>query len=482
MIKNLASQTSWYFIVHVFATIVGLITFPIWTRYFTVEEYGMIVFINSVLFFIGPVAKAGLHRAVVRFFSEFSSGKRSLPMSSYYTTFPIGAFVFSAFIGIIFLSIILILGPELMGEQMYDIFKITSVLVILGPIPAIFLSTLRAEQKVKFFAAFKFSEICIGFVLSLVLVFVFSAGVKGIFLAAALTQIFWVSIIFLILKKQKKLIFSAFSLGLLVEGFRFGLPLIPAELGNQLSSIGDRYVLQFFLGSQAVGLYAVGYGLTNRLKALATVMMIAVTPIYLDIWGKSGREKTEEFLSSVLDYYLMVAIPGIILFSVFGGDMMILLASSKYEAARVIVPFLAAPLLLHGAITIYTAGLYIHKKTKLIMLVTLCSGILNFILNIIFVPLMGILGAAIATLISYLVLIFLANFLSAKYLTIHLNYSGLIKYIAASVMAVILLHFINFEIFFGVLIKLAIGVLIYSATILLIDSRIREKIRMAFKF
>ena len=154
----------------------------------------------------------------------------------------------------------------------------------------------------------------------------------------------------------------SFSFPLLFEALSFGLPLIGAEVANHMTNIGDRFMLQFLLGTEAVGLYAVGYGLTTQLKSLLAVGMFVLTPMYVKIWHEQGREKTEQFLSTVLDYYLMAAIPGIILFSVFGGEILVLMASTKYEQATVLMPYLAAPLVLHGAISIYTAGMFIHKK------------------------------------------------------------------------------------------------------------------------
>ena len=166
----------------------------------------------------------------------------------------------------------------------------------------------------------------------------------------------------------------------------------------------------------------------------------------------------------------------------FADEILILLASSKYEGARGLLPYLAAPIVLHGAITIYTAGLYIHKKTSLILYFTLGAGALNVLLNLVFVPRMGMVGAAIATLISYVFLIILANIFSSRFITIRLNYLAIGKYILASVMAVVLLRFISIEILFGVIFKVLIGILIYSTTILIIDNRIREKLRIVLKF
>lgn len=479
MFKELLRQSSWYFVGHGAGVVISLIAFPLWTRYFTVEEYGILSLIGAAVTFVTPVTKLGLHKAVLRFFAEFRSGNRGHPESSFYTTFFIGALTLGALIGVVFLGVVIALGPDRFGSaQTYSLFILAGFTLILPPGNSIYHPFLRVEEKPKEYVSIRTFQACLRLALSAVFVFVFLLGLKGIYLSALCVQGFMLVYVLFSLKRQKKVILSSFSIGLLFEGLSFGIPLIAAQLANHISNIGDRFVLQFLLGSEAVGLYAVGYGLTTHLKSLLTVGMFVITPMYVKIWEEQGRRKTEEFLNSVLDYYLMAAIPGIILFSAFGGDILVLLASSKYEQAKVLMPYLAAPLVLHGAISIYTAGIFIHKKTKLILYFTVSAGILNIILNYILIPIMGIVGAAVATLISYMFLIALANIFSSKFLTIQINYQGITKYIAASILAVVVLRFINIEIVFGIVLKLAIGILIYAAAMSVLDTRIRQKVRM----
>lgn len=482
MIKRLVGLTSWYFLPTLVSALIGFIAFPIWTRHFSVKEYGIMHFVDITLIFIAPIARFGLPKSAVRFFSEFQAGKRKTPLVSYYTTLFIGVLALSGIVLILFYLVILILGPNRVGgPQIYELLKLAGILIFLGSGVGVFNAFLRAEQNARFFAGMSITSLIISLPVALILVFILSLGVKGIYLGSIIMQGTLLLFIFFYLLQKKRLVISAFSLTLLIEAIRYGLPLIPAELTNLISNIGDRYVLQIILGSQAVGLYAVAYGLTLHLKSLITLMMVAVMPMYLEIWENHGREKTEKFLSSVFDYYLMLAIPAIILFSFFGDDIMILMASAKYEQARGLFPYLVTPLILHGAITIYTAGLYIHKKTMTVLYLTLGAGVLNILLNILLIPIMGIEGAALATLVSYLCLITVANICSSKYINIQLDYKSISKYILASFLAVLFLGFVNVELFFGIVLKLIIGMLIYSGTILIIDSRKREKLKIALK-
>lgn len=481
MFKELLRQSSWYFVGHGAGVIISLISFLLWTRYFTVEEYGIFSLIAATIMFVTPITQLGLPKAVIRFFSEFRRDSKSLPESSFYTTFFLGVLTLGALIGTLFLGVITVLGPERFGgSQIHSLFILAGFILIIASGNAIYPSFLRVEEKPKEYVCIHMFQSCLRLALSAIFVFAFLLGLKGIYISALCVEGFLLLYILFSLNGQNKFTLSSFSPKLLLQALSFGVPLIAAQLANHISNIGDRFVLQVLLGSEAVGLYSVAYGLTTHLKTLMMVGMLAVTPMYVKIWEEQGRKKTEEFLKSTLDYYLMVAIPGIILFSAVGGDMLVLLASSKYEQARVLLPYLAAPLVLHGAISIYTAGIFIHKKTKLILYFAAGAGILNIILNYILIPIMGIVGAAVATLISYIFLIVLANIFSSKFLTIRLNYRGIIKYIAASIMAVILLHFINIEVFGGIILKILIGILFYAAVMWVLDTRIRQKVRMAF--
>jgi len=482
MLKRLFGQTSWYLAAHLIGMALGLVTFPIWTRYFSVEEIGMLGLIDATVLFVAPFIRLGVRRSVVRFYSEFKTGKRAEGMQTFFSTFIFGSFGLSLIGGTLFILVIVALGPERTGgDLMYTLWRLAGVLIILGAVPGIYMTIIRMEEKARYHTILGLSGRFFAFFLTLTLIFVFTAGIKSLYIASIAMQVGMVSLMFYMMWRQKRLAFKAFSLAFLWESIKFSFPLVPAELANEISGIGDRYVIGYFLTVKEVGLYSIGYGATGHLKAFLTVMMFAVAPMYLSIWEESGRKKTEEFLSKVLDYYLLLAVPGILFFMVYGGDFLVLLASSKYEATRPILPYLAIPLVLHGAITIYTAGLYIHKKTNMVLVFTACAGVLNIVLNILMVPFMGIVGAALATLISYLALILMANIFSSRYLTIRLFYGRIAKYILSSALAIAVIQFIELDAIYAVVIKVACGCLIYGVTMLIIDLEIRQKLRQLLK-
>ena len=189
MIKKLFNQTSWYSLPYFIAAAIGFGTFPIWTRHFTVKEYGIMSLIDITLRFVAPVAIFGLPQATVRFFSECQSGKRSLPISSFFTTLFLGALALGGLFALIFFAVILALGPDRVGsQQIYDLFKLASVLLLLGAGSGVFNSILRAEQKAKFLAILSSTRSLASLPVALILVFGFLLGVKGIYIGTICIQ------------------------------------------------------------------------------------------------------------------------------------------------------------------------------------------------------------------------------------------------------------------------------------------------------
>ena len=171
----------------------------------------------------------------------------------------------------------------------------------------------------------------------------------------------------------------------------------------------------------------------------------------------------------------MVSIPVVFGVSCMGGDMIKILASPKYLDAAVIIPWTISPLLLFGALPALSAGLIIEKKTKLLLGYSLFSGAVNIVLNIILIPLFGIVGAAAATLCSYLLLTLITAFSSQRFLMLSINFSLISKFIAGSVLMTLVILNIDGVTLIDIIAKILVGALIYLSTVLLMDRPMRVK-------
>ena len=260
--KKLLKQVSMYFSSGVLVTLAGFITFPIWTRVFTEAEYGKMSLAIVTMGMIVVFSKFGIQRAALRFYSEFKEKKRDLDFTYYYTTAFLSILVISLIIALVFLLIVESYPGKLFDAQYVKIFRILPLMIIFDSLISIFLMFLRAEQNVKLHSITTISRRYSKMLVTLLFVFVFKQGLVGFFIGSALSDGLFFFMLLIKFLRQGKIRPRSFSISLFKESISFGLPLIGFELSALLLMTGDRYLLQYFLGAEAVGIYSASSNLT----------------------------------------------------------------------------------------------------------------------------------------------------------------------------------------------------------------------------
>lgn len=476
--KQLLRTSFWYVLGYGLVSLAGFISFPIWTRLLTIEEYGVFNLINACIFFTTAITKFGLQKAAERFFYEFGLGKREADVSSYYSTLWTGSLTLSSSAVVIAVVVFNFLLPPFGDGQFSYLIHLALLIAIFEPLNSVMLSFLRVEKKAGFHAILnvykKYGSLSIGMMFFVVFVW----GLPGLFWARILIEASMAVVLTTRIVVQKKLAFRSFSKKFLVESVMFGMPLIPFELCQIFLNLGDRFLVQAFLDLKAVGLYSAGYTMVSTVQSLISVpVTMALPPLFLEMWEKQGKKKTEEFISFSLDCFLSIGVPSICALTFFGGDMLAVLASTKYADAKVIIPYLAAPLVLLGARTIFSSGLFIQKKTLVLMYLTVAASVINVVMNILLIPVWGISGAAIATLASSACLIAMFVIWSAKYIKLRVNVPNVARYILASTAMVVAMYQVDGGGFLLLLAKCLLGFLVYASALWLIDPRARRLLR-----
>ena len=476
VISKLTKQFSMYFSSNFLITLAGLISYPIWTRVFSTAEYGQMSLATITLSIFIVLSKFGIQHAALRFYSEFKAHKRDLDITYYYTTSFISVLFFCIMIAIGFIFVIeIVLGPR-WDIQYLQILRIVALLIIFDSINSIFFMFLRAEQNVKLRTILKISHRYLTIGASILFAIVLKFGLVGFFIGWALIDGLYSIILILIFLRHGKIKLESISIPLLKEALSYGLPLIGFELSSILLSTGDRYVLQFLLGSTAVGLYSSAYNLTSYLvDFFAVPFRMTIMPIYMSTWEKKGKEQTQQFLSSVFKFYCMIAIPIVFAISFIGRDFLGLLASKKFVDGHVIMPYVIIGLALFKANSVYAAGMYLKKKTKMLLIIQISSAVLNIALNFVLIPYFGLLGAAIATLAAYSFQVILVVNISSKIVKFQFPFYAIVKYVIISIIMVVVIMSINNFNSAQTFVRVIAGFLTYCAGILLVETEVRKK-------
>lgn len=183
------------------------------------------------------------------------------------------------------------------------------------------------------------------------------------------------------------------------EMLRYSIPLIPNSIFWWVNNMASRYLIAFFLGEELNGLFAV----SNKIPTVIVLM----SNIFMDAWQMSAvsdvPQKRAQFFSRVFLCYqalLCTAASGLILFSKVITS--ILVADSYYSSWKYI-PLLLISTIFSCMSTFLGSVYMVEKKSMLNFITTGAGAVLNVVLNLLFIPSMKVNGAALATLISYMV-------------------------------------------------------------------------------
>jgi O-antigen/teichoic acid export membrane protein len=157
-----------------------------------------------------------------------------------------------------------------------------------------------------------------------------------------------------------------------------------------------------------------------------------------------------------------------------GPELLPALASEKYASAAPVLSWVIAGMAVDGTNAMMGAGLFIQRKTRVIMSIVVCCAALNIGLNLVLVPRIGIIGAAIATLVSYSVTALALGTAGRRLLRVPLPWMTILRAgLAAAIMFVAIRHVLPGHRLLTVGVRMLLGAPIYLVLMRFIDADAR---------
>jgi len=406
-LKKLLVQASHYGVASLLTMVAGLVTFPLLTRIFSVEDYGAMNLIAATLSVCVALGKVGVQHSILRYHSEISAGKSRYSISELFSTTLFGMLATS-----VAMQLILVAATQLMparfigGAWVRTLFAIASTLVVVQVLESALINFLRAELRTTALMKYQVAKKYLGLGLIVGALLLLSRTLTAFYAASVLSELAAVATLAWVLlgrdeKARPRL--ESFSRPMYRELLGFGIPMmIGYELSGIVLAVGDRYVIEGTIGQAPLGLYSAAYNLCQYVQAVVIASLSqAIMPIYMKMWDEKGVDETAAFIARSLRTYVLFGAPVIAGVAAVGPELLPSLASEKYASASSVLPWVIAGMVVDGTNSMLGAGLFIHRKTRTIMTIVMSCAIANIALNIVMVPRIGIVGAAIATLASY---------------------------------------------------------------------------------
>lgn len=485
MFRQLLKHASYYTISNVLMMVAGLVSFPIITRLISVSDYGVMTLMSSLLGLAVACGKFGVQHAIIRFHAESVVGQGSEGERAFISTVLISLAVFGGVVTLAWVAAAFWAPAEWVGgAKVHELMSLTAVLVITRTVDSGLFNILRAEQRAAVSAVYsvlkRYSTVAaiVG-----ILLYVNIPGLQGFFIASVVMEVLTTLAMGVYMLRRLPVSFSAFSPALLFTMMAYGLPMLAQELASMLLLQGDRYVIQMFKGSEQLGIYSAGYNLSEYIKSVLVLSLgMALIPMYTRLWVEKGPEQTRHFIERALHFYVIAAVAMGCGISAVATELITLLASAKFAPAATVIPWVIFGMAIEGANPLVAAGIYLRKKSWIIMLMMFAAAGINLGLNFALVPRYGIIGSAVSSSIS-MVLLSLGMWAAGRQeLALKLPLLHLLKIGAAGVAAYFVATTVTVDpLVWRIALRLLVGALTLAALVWLVDPLTRGLLQTGYR-
>jgi len=354
----------------------------------TTAEYGTAELITTTANLLIPVACLGISNGVFRFAAEKEKNKTEV-FSSSIALLGIGLIAFAA------LSPLLLLV-----DFISDYLWLVVLYVLLANIQSVCAQYVRAIDNTRLFAIQGILNTALTILFNVLFLYFLDLGLEGYVLSVILGNA--VTVLFLVAVARLWRVFRprAINRSIMKEMLWFSLPMIPATICWLITDLSDRYMVTAFCGgSDATGIYSAAYKIPTLVNLASGIFMQAWQ--FSAISESSDQEGARRFYSQVFRGFLSVIFIGSAGLILFSRILTSLLLNSSFHGAAEYMPTLLCAVAME-AIVSFLATVYMVRKLSMHSFLTAMVGtVCNVVLNLLLIPEIGPLGAAIATMASY---------------------------------------------------------------------------------
>jgi O-antigen/teichoic acid export membrane protein len=377
-------------------SIIGFLLLPVYVRYLSPSDYGVIALLLTVEVGIKIVFRWGVDASFMRLYYDCRDDRDRQRLAST-LFFPLlavnGLLLAAALAAAPWLSL------RLFDTQGYATpLRLVFCTTFLGGFYFLPFHILRIAGRSTTFIALTVSAQAATLGLKLLLVVGVGMGVLGVVLADFVVALgFTVRLI----PFYAPLIRPMFSGALLREALRFGLPRLPHGIAHQVIAVSDRYLLSAFVSLRDVGIYSIGASFALGLKLFLSAFENAWAPFYFATMREPNAKETLSRVTTYAWAALVLLAAGL---TAVADDVVRLMTTADFYGASAVIPWVAAGVVFQGVYLLTSIGLNITKQTKYYPISTSIAAFTSVAANLLLIPRFGAIGAAWANTLSYAVL------------------------------------------------------------------------------
>ena len=429
--RRLASTGAAYTASSVISKLFAVALLPVYTRHLTRSDYGAAEVLLAAVVALSIFFRFGIVEALLRFYymnGDSDSGiagdrrdERAFDRDEVVRT-SVGFLLIAITLGTLLVAACAApLSEALLDHRDTELMLIAAGGLWVFTLYELMMALFRLDERARAYFTASFANVLLTIALTVWLVVGEDEGARGLLLgnfgasAVILAGLFWVH------RRRIALVPSARTVGPML---RFGFPTMPAELSLYALNVIDRVALVRLAGLAEAGLYSLAVKFSQVVTVVVRAFNLAWPPLAYSIRSDADARRA---YSLVVTYYLLVSFTIVLALSLLARWVVRALAAPEFFDAYQAIPLVATGVTLYALYLVLSVAVGRVGRTEYNFPVTGAALATNVLLNLVLIPPYGIVGAGIALVCSYLVMVGLMYLVTRRVFPLGLEWARIVR-------------------------------------------------------
>ena len=421
-LRRLATTGAAYTAASIASKVIAVALLPLYTRYLSKADYGAAEVLFAAVVSASIVVRFGLIEAILRFYYRDDEDPAAVVKSSFAGLFwlaTLGALVLLPFAGPI--SEALLPEPEKLGASAPEMVRIAIGGLWVLTMWEFMLTLFRLEERARAYFLTTILNVLAAIALTVVLVVGLEEGARGLLIGSyGAGAAFLVVLIAL----QWRRLSLRFDRALIRRLFRFGLPTMPAEVSLYLLNFVDRLIITRSLGLAEAGLYSLAAKFAQAVNVLVRGFQLAWPPLAYSIRDDDEARRAYAVIVTLFVTGCAWVVAGMWLFSRW---IVRALAAPKFFESYEAIGLISTAVTLYALYLVLVVILGRTGRTEFNLPAAIGALVVNVVLNLLLVPSLEIVGAGLALVASYLVVLVLMYVFTQRLFAVPYEWGRLLR-------------------------------------------------------
>lgn len=228
-------------------------------------------------------------------------------------------------------------------------------------------------------------------------------------------SISFITPVFIFKNKKNFFVLGKIDFDLIKKNFdvvKYALPIVFIAISNSTMSSMDQIILNYYEYSEGLSSYIANYTIAEKsVVFLLSIITLVFVPTVFKKYDYLTKNVFKDIFKVVFVFTFLSSIIVFLLFHV-SESLTITFTTIDFIDYSWVIPYIAIGGIFLGVNSIISEVFTVSKKTIILMICYISGMFTNFFLNIIFIPIYGIIGAVFTTIVTYVIMLFTTLFFS----------------------------------------------------------------------